>query len=202
MEAPDVLREAGCLHPTKTEVEEITIAENQLAEIERLEKEMQEWRKGRATELDRIRRRKAERRGEKYIPMTSPSMAVLDLDAELDQERGSNVGRVSPSPGISLPTDAQKANEDGPMCLLDGNARDALTWEDDEEASMFEEVVRSGQLELISTGIPEENEGKGKDTLGGVNPVTQGIAKREFADATFGRQSSGTGSGLEIRTVN
>jgi hypothetical protein len=166
---------------------------------------MEEWRKQRATELDRIRRRKAERRGEKYIPMTSPSMAVLDLDEELDQDRRSKVRRASSSSeaqaAVSLSSDVPKANDDGPMCSLDGNAQDALTWEDEEEASMFEELVQSGQLDLITTGMPMKDEGKGRETIE-VEELKPAIAKRDFADATFGRKFSGTGSGLEVRIVN
>lgn len=89
MEAPDVMRLAGVSHPTSTEVREITLVEEQRLELERIEKEMASWRATRASELDRIRQRKAARRGEVYI---SPSHAASQsefgdgLDAELGME--------------------------------------------------------------------------------------------------------------------
>lgn len=208
MEAPDVLREAGCAHPTKTEVEEITIAENQRAELERLEIEMQEWRQQRETELDRIRRRKAERRGEEYIPVTSPSMTALDLDEQLDQERGSERSRGLLSPrahaAVSLLTEAPAVGDEETMRLPVGSAQDDLTWEDEGETSadsdgIFEEIVRSGQLELITTGRQAKDEGK--FTIEEEEPRPS-ISKGEFAGATFGRKASGTGNGLEVRIVD
>ena len=206
MEAPDVLREAGCSHPTKAEVEEITVAENQRAELERLEIEMQEWRQQRETELDRIRRRKAERRGEEYIPVTSPSLTALDLDEQLDQQRGSERSRGSLSPrahaAVSLPNEGPAVDDEETMRV--GSAQDDLTWEDDEETAadingIFEEIVRSGQLELITTGRQAKDEGK--FTIEEEEPRPS-ISKGEFAGATFGRRASGTGNGLEVRIVD
>lgn len=206
MEAPDVLREAGCAHPTKAEVEEITIAENQRAELERLEIEMQEWRHQRETELDRIRRRKAERRGEEYIPVTSPSMTALEMDERLDQERGFERSRESLSPrghaAVSLPNKTPAVDDEETMRV--GSAQNDLTWEDDEETSadingIFEEIVRSGQLELITTGRPAKDEGSYTIEEKELKPP---ISKGEFAGATSGRKASGTGSGLEVRVVD
>ena len=53
MEAPDVVRHAGCETPTKTESVELQMAENQRKELERTEREMADWREGRAVELDK-----------------------------------------------------------------------------------------------------------------------------------------------------
>ncbi|WVF66458.1 hypothetical protein IAT40_001198 [Kwoniella sp. CBS 6097] len=62
MEAPDILRLAGCPHPTKAEVAEVELAESQKEELARLEHEMKEWREGMAAELERIQQKKAARR--------------------------------------------------------------------------------------------------------------------------------------------
>ncbi|KAK8845349.1 hypothetical protein IAR55_006062 [Kwoniella newhampshirensis] len=86
MEAPDVLRLAGCAHPTKSEVSAVELAESQREELERLETEMQEWRDSRNSELERIQKKKAARRGIPYKPSRHNSQISLsmDVDAELD----------------------------------------------------------------------------------------------------------------------
>ena len=48
-----MLRIAGCDAPTNSESAEIKFAESQKAELERMEREMKEWREGRASELER-----------------------------------------------------------------------------------------------------------------------------------------------------
>ena len=53
LEAPDVLRLAGCEAPTTAESAEIGEAESQQAELERLDKEMAEWKIKREAELER-----------------------------------------------------------------------------------------------------------------------------------------------------
>ncbi|WVW81548.1 hypothetical protein I302_103543 [Kwoniella bestiolae CBS 10118] len=68
MEAPDVLRLAGCAYPTKSDAVELELADSQKAELEKLEKEMKEWQEQRVTELERIRQKKAARRGVAYEP--------------------------------------------------------------------------------------------------------------------------------------
>ncbi len=58
MEAPDVLRIAGCdaptkSAPTKSASAEVLVEENQRSELERLDREMKEWREGRAAEIEK-----------------------------------------------------------------------------------------------------------------------------------------------------
>jgi hypothetical protein len=53
MEAPDVVRLAGLQAPTRNEAIEFKFAEDQAAELERLQREEKEWRASRETELDR-----------------------------------------------------------------------------------------------------------------------------------------------------
>lgn len=53
MEAPEVLRIAGCAHPTKSEIAEFRLAADQKEELERMEKEMQSWRQEREAEIER-----------------------------------------------------------------------------------------------------------------------------------------------------
>jgi hypothetical protein len=206
MEAPDVLREAGCQYPTKAELEEITIADDQRMEFERLEKEMQEWRKQREAELDRIRRRKAERRGEQYTAMSNGSKVALGL-GEDEGPNGRRESRASilTQVAVPLPADAPPKSETtpvdnaaGPEALPIGSAGDALTWDDDEEEeptlkpelnALFEKAVRLGEIEPSGTDTPTKSVPKGElemhDVEGG------------FAGETFGRKGS-AGSGLEV----
>ncbi len=53
MEAPDVVRIAGCDAPTTTESAELRLAESQRNELEQLERETKEWREGRAAEIEK-----------------------------------------------------------------------------------------------------------------------------------------------------
>lgn len=53
MEAPDVLRMAGCEAPTKEEYAQTKLAAEEQLELERLQKEMTAWRSTRETEIDR-----------------------------------------------------------------------------------------------------------------------------------------------------
>jgi hypothetical protein len=53
MEAPEVVRLAGCATPTSEEVTALENTEVKRAQIERLEKEMTVWREGRETALER-----------------------------------------------------------------------------------------------------------------------------------------------------
>lgn len=206
MEAPDVLREAGCLHPTKAELEEITIADDQRMEFERLEKEMQEWRTQRATELDRIRRRKAERRGEEYTAMSNGSKMALGLGE--DEEHGGR-RQSQPSPQAQVPAQLPPATSentpatehDGPVCMPVGSAGDALTWDADEEEeptlkpelnALFEKAVRLGEIETSGTNTPNRIAPK--------NGLELDEVRGQFAGETFGRKGS-AGSGLEVKIV-
>ncbi|KAK4684869.1 hypothetical protein P7C73_g5294, partial [Tremellales sp. Uapishka_1] len=85
MEAPDILRLAGCAHPTSTEVKEIAIEETKLAQLALLEVEMKEWRTEREAELERMRLKKAQRRGLDYRPRMS---GPVGLDKEAGEEDG------------------------------------------------------------------------------------------------------------------
>jgi hypothetical protein len=100
MEAPDVLRLTGMESPTKSDLEGVRMAEAQRLELDRLQREMKTWKIQREAELDRyvlicvmsqntditsIRRQKAARRGEAYVPPEyNPSMSLIGLDAGLD----------------------------------------------------------------------------------------------------------------------
>lgn len=62
MEAFDVLQLAGCENPTTSEQRVRRFAEEELAQIEQLQQEEEEWRLGRTEELDRVSRSRAARR--------------------------------------------------------------------------------------------------------------------------------------------
>jgi len=62
MEAFDVLQLAGCENPTTSEQRVRRFAAEELAQIEQLQQEEEEWRLGRTEELDRVNRSKAARR--------------------------------------------------------------------------------------------------------------------------------------------
>ncbi|WVQ81029.1 hypothetical protein IAT38_003136 [Cryptococcus sp. DSM 104549] len=81
MEAPDVLRLAGCEYPTNKEVREIELADSQKEELAAIEREMTRWREGRTAELEQIKARKAARRGLRYIPSNAEHS-----DPQLQQE--------------------------------------------------------------------------------------------------------------------
>ncbi|WRT63549.1 uncharacterized protein IL334_000454 [Kwoniella shivajii] len=68
MEAPEVLRLAGCTHPTKSDLVELELADSQKSELQRLEREMKEWQEGKTAEIERIRQKKEARRGVAYSP--------------------------------------------------------------------------------------------------------------------------------------
>lgn len=53
MEAPDVLRRAGCENPTYDEHARSQMEDARRLEITRLEREMNDWKVGRETELER-----------------------------------------------------------------------------------------------------------------------------------------------------
>ncbi|WVQ81031.1 hypothetical protein IAT38_003138 [Cryptococcus sp. DSM 104549] len=87
MEAPDVLRIAGCASPTAAEVREIELADAQKEELAALEREMKAWRSGRAAELERMRAKKAARRGQSYVAPEEKEQEVGDAVA--DSQRAS-----------------------------------------------------------------------------------------------------------------
>ncbi|KAJ9095971.1 hypothetical protein QFC21_005333 [Naganishia friedmannii] len=63
MEAFDILRLAGVESSRSSQVRQGKIAEEEMHELKRLQQEEAEWRDDRATELERIKRRKDARRG-------------------------------------------------------------------------------------------------------------------------------------------
>jgi peroxiredoxin len=145
VEAPEVLRIAGVAHPTSTEVQEIKFAEDQRVELERLQAEMKEWRQNRETELERIRRRKAARRGEAYIPAPKRLSAVMGLDeelGELDPEMES--GYIMGPNGEFIPLDTSERGS------VRGSVRLAAMIEEDGE----------GEEEEEEDGGEEEDEGE------------------------------------------
>lgn len=52
MEAPEVIRLAGCDHPTVEEIKAVELAESQREELGKLSVEMERWKKERAAELE------------------------------------------------------------------------------------------------------------------------------------------------------
>lgn len=53
MEAPEVIRLAGCEHPTIEEAKAFELAESQKEELEKIRVEMERWKKERVAELER-----------------------------------------------------------------------------------------------------------------------------------------------------
>lgn len=203
MEAPDVLRAAGCPHPTRSEVQEIVIAENQKAEFERIEKEMKEWRAQREAELERIRRRRAERRGEVYNPITNVSRLALGLDNDepeqarvavpvLEDAPNSEASSPSPTrPQSTKPDDDELVvvlDDDAPVCLPLSSMEDVLAWEPESKAESEKDALKMDQQ--FSTAMRE----LGIDLGPEINTSTT------HGD-TFGRKASGTGNGLEVTEV-
>ncbi|RXK37284.1 hypothetical protein M231_05426 [Tremella mesenterica] len=91
MEAPDVCRIAGVQHPTKAEVTNVQLAEEQRKELERLEEEMVRWKKSRKEALESIQKRRAARRGEVYTPQLDPTIVSPDADEDLEDISESHV---------------------------------------------------------------------------------------------------------------
>lgn len=199
MEAPDVLRQAGCPYPTKSEVQEINIEETQQAEFERMEKEMKAWRSQRESELERIRRRRAERRGEEYHPMASSSLMALNLEREeaenaqaavpMPIETPDSESSGTSSPAASDQDDHQKSvlNGNGPVCLPVDRLEDVLTWEAE---SKFENAADRQEMDEKFAAFMR-SEGLDVAISHGAHPV---------ASETFGRKASGTANGLEVIT--
>jgi hypothetical protein len=94
LEAPDVLQYAGCDGCTLPEQHAIELAQEEIEDLERMHLELEAWRNGRETELERIKRRKAERRGLRYeasIRSASSRLPVskeegIDSEGQLDDE--------------------------------------------------------------------------------------------------------------------
>jgi hypothetical protein len=78
MEAPDVLRLAGCDTPTYDEHAKAQTAALKRGESLRLEKEIADWREGREDELERY----------VFTPCSCPSSCLQDT-----QEKGRKEGR-------------------------------------------------------------------------------------------------------------
>lgn len=212
-----MLRQAGCPHPTKDEVQEITIAADQQAEFERIEKEMREWRDERESELERIRRRRAERRGEDYQPMTNgnSSLMALGLDDNrpeskpeqqqaqarvavplpADSPSASGSGGSSPSPSpAKLKSNADghtDPHEDGPKCLPVDTLQDVLAWEPEAETDSKSqtETDRHEMDEKFAAAMRDEGLHPNLDTDNGTSV---------HVGDTFGRKVSGTGNGLDV----
>lgn len=182
MEAPDVLRQAGCLHPTKFETHEITIEENQRAELERLELEMQNWRQEREAELDRIRRRKAERRGEKYRPISTITDA--GLDAPVDVDVGDEAQPAIPIPAGTTGVESESATHDvaGSTGLPVGQASDVLAWpveKDHEDSAERDKLDKLFEQAMRVEGLSQEEtreEASRHNNLGDAAGTANGLA--------------------------
>jgi hypothetical protein len=106
MEAPDVVKIAGCELCTLPERKAVEVAQEELAALERENQELEEWRIERANELDRMRRKKAERRGLRYEAglraagnrLSVPTEEGTELDGEDEA-----VGRTSSAVPNRLP---------------------------------------------------------------------------------------------------
>ncbi|OCF34951.1 hypothetical protein I316_03498 [Kwoniella heveanensis BCC8398] len=131
MEAPDILRLAGCPHPTKAEVAEVELAESQKEELARLEAEMKEWRDGMAAELERIQQKKAARRARP--PGQSRGNSQRSVARGLDEE----VGLGEP---IELHQNREETMDDGAEMLGD----EELTA--DELDERFQQMMRDEEL--------------------------------------------------------
>ncbi|WWD22297.1 hypothetical protein CI109_106788 [Kwoniella shandongensis] len=111
MEAPDVLRLAGCEHPTKSEVSAVELAESQREELEKLEKEMNDWRDRRKKELERIQMKKASRRGLPYRPSRQNSGISIGLDTEIGENNDKDVVNENARKKVEAENDLQWAEE-------------------------------------------------------------------------------------------
>lgn len=162
VEAPEVLRIAGVAHPTSTEVQEIKFAEDQRVELERLQAEMKEWRQNREAELERIRRRKAARRGEAYVPAPKRLSAVMGLDeelGELDPEMES--GYIMGPNGEFIPLDTS------------------------ERGSVRGSVRLAAMIEEEGEGEEEEEEDGGEEEYGGEEEEAAAQADKDELDRRF-----------------
>ncbi|WVQ94085.1 hypothetical protein IAU59_001163 [Kwoniella sp. CBS 9459] len=150
MEAPDVLRLAGCTHPTKAEVAEVELAESQKEELARLEEEMREWRDGMAAELERIQQKKAARRARP--PGQSRANSQRSVARGLDEE----IGLGEP---IELLGDEAKLGKDNVDPLRDAQ----LTADQLDER--FQRIMRDEELkgkEKVAAGGLMLARGKGE----------------------------------------
>jgi hypothetical protein len=88
MEAFDVLQLAGCENPTTSEQRVRRFAEEELAQIEQLQQEEEEWRLGRTEELDRVNRSRAARRQHlaSFDAMDSTQTRPLSTQIEVTEE--------------------------------------------------------------------------------------------------------------------
>lgn len=82
LEAPDVLQYAGCDGCTLPEQHAIELAQEEIEDLERMHLELEAWRNGRETELERIKRRKAERRGLRYEASIRSASSRLPVSKE------------------------------------------------------------------------------------------------------------------------
>jgi hypothetical protein len=184
MEAPEVLRQAGCLHPTKFETHEITIEDNQRAELERLELEMQNWRQEREAELDRIRRRKAERRGEKYRPISTITDAGLDAPVDMDAGEEAQPAIPIPAGATSVDSESTAHNVAGSNGLPLGQASDVLAWpveKDQEDSAERDKLDKLFEQAMRVEGLYQEE------------------AREEASAISTLGDAAGTANGLEVR---
>lgn len=107
MEAPDVLDRAGCSDCTATAQHDLALAQEQLDEIARLQAEDAAWRENRESELDRMKREKAQRRAVRLSTIAASDAETEDMpetdyqpttSTEADAERRS-IPRAASSGG-------------------------------------------------------------------------------------------------------
>ncbi|WWC85594.1 uncharacterized protein L201_000458 [Kwoniella dendrophila CBS 6074] len=152
MEAPDVLRLAGCANPTKSDVVELELADSQRAELERLEKEMKEWQENRTAELERIRQKKAARRGvnheHKYEPQHErrDSEFTIQLNGVEDTPESGFEEEVTQA----LQAPIELVNHLDVSELQDSSKIDAKTFQDiiQEQEMKEKEKLAAGELML------------------------------------------------------
>ncbi len=113
-EAPEILRLAGVANPTLPEQKAVQVAQEELDDLAREQSELDDWREGRETELQRIQRKKAERRGLRYEASLRNAGNRLSVPMEENWEDGGGAGadtesddeeRDSPAtfPSLALP---------------------------------------------------------------------------------------------------
>ncbi len=107
MEAPAVLQHAGCDGCTLPEQQVIELAQAEIEDLERMHSELEAWQQGRETELERIKRKKSERRGLNYgadLRRVNNDLSVpIEEGPDLEGDMGaSDSGRVTERRGPPL----------------------------------------------------------------------------------------------------
>jgi len=109
MEAPDVVKIAGCELCTLPERQAVKVAQEEVAALERENQQLEEWRFERANELERMKRKKAERRGLRYEAslraagnrLSVPMEEGAELDAQQQDQSLQSELSVNP-PAVAL----------------------------------------------------------------------------------------------------